>query len=222
MKTSPIMSQICQSRFSILSNKKWTVKNLPKTCTFLPKWRNFDKSGHTDSGVCMYHRTDGLWLDVSGYTTILKQSALFQDSYARIYLFARIPTSSTANPSYTISTFLLVDRSMWLPNVVAPNSQSTIVEICLKAYVRFHRRLGHPLRPVAVPKRRQESLFEVVQPESGKVAACGRVQPRAPVWWWMWKCRNGLGSSENIEKRYFFVYQNCKLRELVRDKNVSL
>ena len=37
-KTSPIMSQICQSRVSILPNKKWTVKKLPKTCKFLPKW----------------------------------------------------------------------------------------------------------------------------------------------------------------------------------------
>ena len=32
------MSQICQSRVSILPNKKWTVKKLPKTCKFLPKW----------------------------------------------------------------------------------------------------------------------------------------------------------------------------------------
>ena len=30
MKISPIISQICQSMLSILPNKKWTVKNLPK------------------------------------------------------------------------------------------------------------------------------------------------------------------------------------------------
>ena len=30
-KLSPIMSQICQSRLGILPNKKYTVKNLPKT-----------------------------------------------------------------------------------------------------------------------------------------------------------------------------------------------
>ena len=39
MKISPIMSQICHSRLSILRNKKYTIKNLPK-------WRNFAKSGH--------------------------------------------------------------------------------------------------------------------------------------------------------------------------------
>ena len=32
MKISPIMSQICQSKLSILPNKEWAVKNLPKTC----------------------------------------------------------------------------------------------------------------------------------------------------------------------------------------------
>ena len=47
MKISPIMSQICQSKLSILPNKKVTFKNLPKTCKLLPKWRNFAKSGHT-------------------------------------------------------------------------------------------------------------------------------------------------------------------------------
>ena len=30
MKTCPIMSQICQSRLSIMPIRKWTVKNLPK------------------------------------------------------------------------------------------------------------------------------------------------------------------------------------------------
>ena len=47
MKISPVMSQICQSQLSILPNKKWTVKNSPKTGKLLPKWRNFAKSGHT-------------------------------------------------------------------------------------------------------------------------------------------------------------------------------
>ena len=47
MKTSPIMSQICQSRLSILPNRKWTVKNLPKICKVLPIWWKFAKSGHT-------------------------------------------------------------------------------------------------------------------------------------------------------------------------------
>ena len=47
MKISLIMSQICQSRLSILPNKKWTVKNLPKTCKLFPKWRHFTTSGHT-------------------------------------------------------------------------------------------------------------------------------------------------------------------------------
>ena len=49
MKISPIMSQICQSMFSILPNKKETVKILPNTSKLLPKWRIFPKSGHTDS-----------------------------------------------------------------------------------------------------------------------------------------------------------------------------
>ena len=49
MKISPIMSQICQSRLIILPNKKYTVKNLPKTCKLLPTWQNFAKSGHTAS-----------------------------------------------------------------------------------------------------------------------------------------------------------------------------
>ena len=47
MKISPTMSQICQSRLSILPNKKKTVKNLLNK--LLPKWRNFVKSGHTDA-----------------------------------------------------------------------------------------------------------------------------------------------------------------------------
>ena len=47
MKISPIMSQICQSRHSILPKQIQTVKNWPKTCKLLPKWRNFAKSGHT-------------------------------------------------------------------------------------------------------------------------------------------------------------------------------
>ena len=47
MKISPIMSQIRQSQLSILPNKKWTIKNLPKTGKLLPKWQNFAKSGHT-------------------------------------------------------------------------------------------------------------------------------------------------------------------------------
>ena len=50
MIISPIMSQICQSRLSILPNRKQTVKNLPRTCKLLPKWRNFAKSGHTAWG----------------------------------------------------------------------------------------------------------------------------------------------------------------------------
>ena len=51
MKTSPITLQICQSRLSISPKKKWPVKNLPKTCKFLPKWWFFSKSGHTDSSI---------------------------------------------------------------------------------------------------------------------------------------------------------------------------
>ena len=47
MKISPIASQICQNRLSILPNKKYTVKKLPKTCILLPKRQNFTKSGHT-------------------------------------------------------------------------------------------------------------------------------------------------------------------------------
>ena len=31
MQISPIMSQVCQSRLSILPNKKQTLKNMPKT-----------------------------------------------------------------------------------------------------------------------------------------------------------------------------------------------
>ena len=46
MKISPIMSQICQSRLSILPNKKWPIKTCPRPCKLLPKWRNFAKSGH--------------------------------------------------------------------------------------------------------------------------------------------------------------------------------
>ena len=34
------MSQICQSRISILPNKKQTVKNCPKTWKLFPKWPN--------------------------------------------------------------------------------------------------------------------------------------------------------------------------------------
>ena len=41
------MSKSCQSRLSILPNKKKTVKSLLKTCKLLPKWRNFAKCGHT-------------------------------------------------------------------------------------------------------------------------------------------------------------------------------
>ena len=47
MKISPIMPKICPRQLSILPNNKWTVKNLPKTGKLLPKWRKFDKSGHT-------------------------------------------------------------------------------------------------------------------------------------------------------------------------------
>ena len=47
VKIVPILSQICQSKLSILPNKKQTFKILPKTCNPLPKWRNFAKSGHT-------------------------------------------------------------------------------------------------------------------------------------------------------------------------------
>ena len=47
MKISPIMSQVYQSRLSILPKKKYTVKNLLKTCKLLPKGLNFAKSGHT-------------------------------------------------------------------------------------------------------------------------------------------------------------------------------
>ena len=47
MKISPIRSQICQSRLSILLYKKYKVKNWPNTCKLLPKWQNFAKSGHT-------------------------------------------------------------------------------------------------------------------------------------------------------------------------------
>ena len=49
MKSSPIMSQ--QSRLSILPNRKWTFKNLPKICKFLPNWWNYAKTGHTDLGL---------------------------------------------------------------------------------------------------------------------------------------------------------------------------
>ena len=45
MQISPIMSQICQIRLSILPNKNESVTNLPKTCQLLPKWRHFTKSG---------------------------------------------------------------------------------------------------------------------------------------------------------------------------------
>ena len=41
MKISPKMSQICQSRLSILPNKEKTVKNLPKTFKLLPKGAKF-------------------------------------------------------------------------------------------------------------------------------------------------------------------------------------
>ena len=41
MKISPIMSQICQSPLSILPNKKWTVKNLPKTGKLLHRVAKF-------------------------------------------------------------------------------------------------------------------------------------------------------------------------------------
>ena len=44
MKISPKMSQIYQSRLSILPNKKKTAKNLPK-------WQNCALSGHTGSTV---------------------------------------------------------------------------------------------------------------------------------------------------------------------------
>ena len=57
MIISPIMSHICQSRLSILPNRKQTVKNLPRTCKLLPKWRNFAKSGHTGCRqMRLYHR----------------------------------------------------------------------------------------------------------------------------------------------------------------------
>ena len=46
LQISPIMSQICQSRPSIMSDEKKTDKNLPKTCKLSPKRRNFAKSGH--------------------------------------------------------------------------------------------------------------------------------------------------------------------------------
>ena len=50
MKIRPLMSQICQSRLSILPNKEKIVKNLPRICKLLPKWRNFTKSGHWQEG----------------------------------------------------------------------------------------------------------------------------------------------------------------------------
>ena len=53
MKMRPIMSQICQSKHSILRNKKY-IKNLPKTCEILPKWRNCAKSGHTELKTALW------------------------------------------------------------------------------------------------------------------------------------------------------------------------
>ena len=52
MKISPKLQQICQSRLNILPNKKYTVKNLPKTSKLLPKWQNFATSGHTVCSSC--------------------------------------------------------------------------------------------------------------------------------------------------------------------------
>ena len=44
----PKASNFSQGRFKTLSDIKQTFKILPKTCTFLSKWRNFTKSGHAD------------------------------------------------------------------------------------------------------------------------------------------------------------------------------
>ena len=37
MKISPELKKICQSKFTILPNKKYTMKNLSKTNKILPK-----------------------------------------------------------------------------------------------------------------------------------------------------------------------------------------
>ena len=49
LKASPIMSQICQSRPSILPNKKWTVKNLLTTCN------SFCQSGKISPNLVTLH-----------------------------------------------------------------------------------------------------------------------------------------------------------------------
>ena len=45
----PKFIKICQSRFTILRNTKYSLKSLPKILESLPKWRYFAKSGHTDA-----------------------------------------------------------------------------------------------------------------------------------------------------------------------------
>ena len=45
--------KIRQIRLIILPNMKQAVKNLPKTCKLLPKWRNFAIYGHTEFNVIL-------------------------------------------------------------------------------------------------------------------------------------------------------------------------
>ena len=64
-ETSPVMSKVCQSRLSILPNRKWTVKILPKICKVLPNWRNFAQSSHTAWRRWWWPRVSGCTINLA-------------------------------------------------------------------------------------------------------------------------------------------------------------
>ena len=49
--------KICQSKFQIFPNTKWTLSKWPKFFNIMPKWRNFAKSGHTELETAVGYNT---------------------------------------------------------------------------------------------------------------------------------------------------------------------
>ena len=49
LKNCPKAYKICQNKFKMFPNTKWTLSKWPKFLNVVPKWRNVAKSGHTGS-----------------------------------------------------------------------------------------------------------------------------------------------------------------------------
>ena len=48
LKNCPNAYKICQNKFKMFPNTKWTLSKWPKFLNGVPTWRNFAKSGHTE------------------------------------------------------------------------------------------------------------------------------------------------------------------------------